>query len=92
MIEHGGPVPVYQQIADLIEARIRDGTVPAGRPIPSEKTIVQEYGVARTTARRVVDELRSRGLVFTVAHRGTFVLPADRWPNQPGGSGGRSPG
>jgi len=43
------------------------------RPIPSETQIRQEFGVARDTARQAVALLRERGLVYTIAHRGTFV-------------------
>lgn len=80
MIDHLSPVPVYRQIADVLEQQIRNGDPPANRPIASEKTITQTYGVARNTARRAVEELRDRGLVQTIPQRGTFVLPADRWP------------
>jgi hypothetical protein len=41
--------------------------------IPTESAIEQTYGVARTTARHAVAELRARGLVYTVPARGTFV-------------------
>lgn len=80
MIDPLGPRPVYQQIADEIERQIRAGELVPDRPIPSEKSITQEYGVARNTARRAVEELRDRGLVVTVPQRGTYVLPANEWP------------
>lgn len=79
-LEHRGPVPVYVQCADEIERRIRDGVYPPGRPILSEVAMHQEWGIARATARRVVRELRERGLVFTVPMRGTYVvdsIPSD---------------
>jgi GntR family transcriptional regulator len=34
---------------------------------------VQEYGIARGTARRAVEVLRDEGLVITVQGRGTYV-------------------
>lgn len=80
MIDPLGPEPVYRQIADEIERQIRAGQLEPNRPIPSEKTIQQEYGVARGTARRAVEELRNRGLVRTVPQRGTFVCPKADWP------------
>lgn len=76
MIDPDGPVPVYQQIGKVIAARIEAGELPPHRPIPSESTLQQEYGVSRDTARRVVSWLRDQGLVYTVPQRGTFV--ADR--------------
>jgi DNA-binding GntR family transcriptional regulator len=67
------PTPIYVQIADAIAARIASGHLPNGRPIPSETAMVQEFGVARATARHAVEELRRRGLVFTIQARGTYV-------------------
>ncbi|GAA0480702.1 hypothetical protein Ade02nite_55730 [Paractinoplanes deccanensis] len=73
MIDFDGPTPLYVQIADVIEARIRDGELLPDRPIPSENQMVQEFGVARGTARKALELLRARGLVVTVVGRGTFV-------------------
>jgi DNA-binding GntR family transcriptional regulator len=73
MVDPDGPVPVYVQVADVIAARIASGQLAAGRRIPSESDMVQEFGIARATARHAVDLLRARGLVYTVPQRGTFV-------------------
>lgn len=74
-IDHEGDTPVYQQIGQIIAERIAAGDLQPRRPIPSEATMVQEFGVARETARRAVAWLREQGLVYTVAHRGTYVKP-----------------
>jgi DNA-binding GntR family transcriptional regulator len=73
MIDPDGPTPVYVQIADAIAKHIARGDLAPNRPIPSETQLQQEYGVARATARHAVAELRSRGLVYTVPQRGTYV-------------------
>ena len=73
-IDHGGRLPVYLQLADLIEQRIKTGELRVGRTIPSEQTLMQEYGLSRGSVRKAVSVLRERGLVDTVAHRGTFVI------------------
>jgi GntR family transcriptional regulator len=75
-IDHDSPTPVYQQIAAWVAERIASGELVPNRPIPSEKTLMQEFeGVARTTIRRSVKYLRDQGLVYTVAQRGTYVSP-----------------
>ncbi len=76
-IDPDGPVPKYIQLADILERRIASGELQPNRPVPSEKYLVEQYGVARGTARRAVDVLRNRGLVFTVPQRGTYVKPKD---------------
>lgn len=65
--------PVYVRIADGIVRRIIDGELRADRPIPSEKTLMRQHGVAKATVRQAVKLLREQGWVFTVAHRGTYV-------------------
>ena len=72
-IDHGGRLPVYLQLADIIEERIRSGELRVGRTIPFQQTLMQEYGLSRGSVRKAVSVLRERGLVDTVAHRGTFV-------------------
>jgi DNA-binding transcriptional MocR family regulator len=44
---------VYVQIADAIAARIASGELAPGRPIPSETSLRQEFGVASETVRYV---------------------------------------
>jgi DNA-binding GntR family transcriptional regulator len=74
VVDHGARLPVYLQLADVLEARIRAGELPAGRTIPSEKTLMQEFGLSRGSVRKAVAVLRERRLVDTVPQRGTFVI------------------
>ncbi|MDG4783405.1 GntR family transcriptional regulator [Micromonospora sp. WMMD961] len=73
MIDPLSPTPMYVQLADVIAKRIEAGELQPRRPIPSESTLQQEYGVARGTVRAAVRLLRERGLVMTVPQRGTYV-------------------
>jgi GntR family transcriptional regulator len=66
--------PPHRQIAAWLRARIEAGEFRPGEdPLPSEKELVQLFGVARDTARRAVQVLRDEGLVVTVPQRGTYV-------------------
>jgi DNA-binding GntR family transcriptional regulator len=73
-------LPRYQQIAEEIAERIRQGDIPPNRAIPGEKAMMQQYGVAKVTARQAVAHLREQGWVFTVPYRGTYVTSKDKWP------------
>jgi DNA-binding GntR family transcriptional regulator len=73
MIDPDGPTPIYVQLADILADRIERGELLPNRPLPSEKQLQDEFGVARGTARRAVEVLRERGLAFTVPQRGTYV-------------------
>jgi GntR family transcriptional regulator len=72
-IIYDGPVPPHRQIAAWLRDRIGAGEFGPDQRLPAESDIVQELGVARTTARRAVAVLRDEGLVYTVQARGTFV-------------------
>jgi GntR family transcriptional regulator len=73
-VDHGAPEPAYQQLADVLRARIAKGEWRSG-PLPSVKQLQQEYGVGRDTVLRAVEILRTEGVVFTVPRRGTYVTP-----------------
>jgi DNA-binding GntR family transcriptional regulator len=73
-IDVEGPDPIYQQVARIIRERIESGQIQPNRPVPSVVQLVQEFGIARGTAIKVLDLLRADGLVRTVPGRGTFVV------------------
>jgi DNA-binding GntR family transcriptional regulator len=74
-ISRRGAVPPHRQIAAWLRARIEAGEFRPGEdPLPSEKDLVDLFGVARDTARRAVAALRDEGLVETIPQRGTYVI------------------
>jgi GntR family transcriptional regulator len=74
-ISRRGAVPPHRQIAAWLRARIEAGEFRPGEdPLPSEKDLVDTFGVARDTARRAVQVLRDEGLVVTIPQRGTYVV------------------
>lgn len=69
-----GPEPPHRQIAAWLRGRIEAGDFGPDVPLPSEAWLTGAFGVARDTARRAVAVLRDEGLVYTVPHRGTYVV------------------
>lgn len=49
------------------------GQAEAGTPAPSERELVQHFGVARMTVRKAIDALVAQGLLERVPGKGTFV-------------------
>jgi len=66
------PEPAYQQLAAILTQRIRAGEWPRG-PLPSVKTLQQDYDVGRDTVLHALRLLRDDGLIFTVSKRGSYV-------------------
>lgn len=58
MIDPDGPVPVYRQLAAILRAQINDGTIPPDRPIPSKRSLIEQYGIGARTVDRAIDLLR----------------------------------
>ncbi|MED7928351.1 GntR family transcriptional regulator [Nonomuraea sp. LP-02] len=76
-------IPKSVQIATEIERRIHVGEYPPKHPI-YEVRLVQEFGVARETARKATVILRERGLIFTVRGMGSFVAEPSEWAKPTG--------
>ena len=63
----------WERVARDIEARIDSGELPAGSMLRGERALAEEYGVAVSTIRRATRDLRDRGIVVTLPHKGTYV-------------------
>jgi DNA-binding GntR family transcriptional regulator len=68
-------VPPYKQVAADIRHRIDSGEIT--RTVPGITRLMQEYGVARTTARKALLLLRDEGVIRIVPSWGSFVSSDD---------------
>jgi GntR family transcriptional regulator len=66
-------VPRWVQVADVLKARIMDGTYPAGTRVPSVVQLTGEFGIASATAQKALRALRDEGFTRTVVGMGSFV-------------------
>jgi GntR family transcriptional regulator len=64
----------HVQVREYVRSLIQDAE--PGSPAPSERELVQHFGVARMTVRQALDALVSEGLLERVPGRGTFVARA----------------
>lgn len=46
--------PVYLQLADLIERKINKNEYPLGSKIPSERELIDTFGISRMTVRKAI--------------------------------------
>jgi DNA-binding GntR family transcriptional regulator len=67
------PTTAYERLAEDLRRRIAAGEFDEGTALPSEATLVAEYGVSRTTARKAYQLLKSEGAVVVRQGAGAFI-------------------
>lgn len=67
--------PAYVQIAVELRRRIERGDYPVGAPLPSQRTLSEEFGVTVMTLRHALEQLKREGLLVTRRGMGTYVAP-----------------
>ncbi|WP_210211098.1 FadR/GntR family transcriptional regulator [Borborobacter arsenicus] len=60
-------------IAEQLAERIRNGELPVGARLPSERELCTHYSVSRTVVREALSKLKSEGLVAARAGSGVYV-------------------
>ncbi|KPH74999.1 PLP-dependent aminotransferase family protein [Oceanobacillus caeni] len=65
--------PLYKQIAEYLEKMITSGELSPDHPLPSERTLAQQFNVNRSTIVTAYDELQSIGLVVRKKGSGTYI-------------------
>lgn len=75
MVDKTSGMPAFRQVAADLREKITAGQYAPGEQLPSERDLVDSYGVSRPTIREAVNLLRSEGLVTAEHGRGVFVRP-----------------
>ena len=68
------PKKLYLRIADQVMERVRDGRLPPGSRLPSEREIATQMGVSRPSVREALIALELLGVVEIRIGQGTFVV------------------
>lgn len=68
-------IPVYLQVAEELEGAVLRGEYGSGDRLPTEHALAGEHGINRHTAGQALNHLQSKGLIYRVRGRGTFVRP-----------------
>ena len=63
----------YEQVAEIIAAKIRNGEWHIGQKIPGEIELAREYGVVRSTVRETLNILQQKGMIEKRHGSGTYV-------------------
>lgn len=61
-------------LVEAITERIQSGHYKRGDQLPTEKELIEEFGVSRTVVREAIANMKASGLVSTHQGKGAFVL------------------
>lgn len=73
MLDRTSPIPLCDQLEEIIRQQISKEKWLPGEAITSENALSKEYGLSRMTVRAVITKLVQEGLLYRVAGKGTFV-------------------
>lgn len=77
MVNYDSPVAPYRQVAAILRQRIESGEYAPGARLPSIAGLVQEYGIARTTAGKALRLVIAEGLAELSPGMGVYVVQRD---------------
>jgi GntR family transcriptional regulator len=73
MVSRAAGRPAYLQVADALREQITTQEFSPGTRLPSEKQLMDRWGVSSRTIRVALDQLRAEGLVVSRQGSGVFV-------------------
>ena len=71
-------LPIYQQLADILAARLLDGEPGDGEPMPSVRVLAGRYLLNPLTVTRALQALSDGGLLEARRGLGLYVQPGAR--------------
>lgn len=72
-LDLNSPVPLYQQLQDIMRNAILARQYKVGGKLPSEHELCRDYGVTRPTVRQALEGLVREGLLMKHRGKGAFV-------------------
>jgi GntR family transcriptional regulator len=81
------PMPKYHQIYLVLREQLHEGRFERG--LPGELALMQQFGVARVTVRRALEQLATEGLISREPGRGTRPLVGGMTDTETRGSAGQ---
>jgi len=77
IITNSAGMPIYDQIASQIKAKILSGELKEGDPLPSMRALAQDLRVSVITTKRAYEILEQEKLIESFTGRGSFVAAQD---------------
>lgn len=68
--------PIYRQLADNLEEKIRTSVIKAGEKLPSIRTLCREHEVSMSTVLEALYHLEGKGLIVSRPRSGYYICPS----------------
>lgn len=72
-IDNSSPIPLYVQVAQLIEQLILGNALSANEILPGVAALAKQLKVSPLTVQKAFSSLQERGLIYSIVGKGTFV-------------------
>jgi GntR family transcriptional regulator len=76
-LDRKSPVPLFvqiiQRLRESLQQDLKSGRLKPGDFFATEKSVCEQFGVSVITAKRVLDDLESEGILIRLQGRGTYV-------------------
>lgn len=72
-LDRHSPIPLHQQLSDVLAEAIRAGRLKPREQLPSENELIDRFSVSRFVVRQTLNNLGRQGLIYTEQGRGSFV-------------------
>jgi GntR family transcriptional regulator len=76
--EHGGQVPLYYQLGEILKEKLEGGDWGPGTLFPSERELEEHFGVSRAVVRPALSLLERDGAIYRRRGSGTYVAAPKR--------------
>lgn len=76
-VKNNSGIPKYKQIVSSIEDGVISGAIKKGDRLPSINTIRQRFSLSRDTVLLAYNELKTRGIVQSIAGKGYYLKSED---------------
>ncbi|MCL1816696.1 MAG: GntR family transcriptional regulator [Clostridiales bacterium] len=72
-VDYRSRVPLYQQLVENVENLTARGLLKPDSQLPSVRSLAMELAINPNTIQRAYTELERRGVVYSLAGRGSFI-------------------
>ena len=66
---------IYEKVVEKLKASIANGDILPGDPLPSERQLMDDFGVSRSSLREAFRVMELLGLIESIPGKGRFVRP-----------------